>query len=289
MSKLWLFLAVISCFIATISTYAPRPAGNSPNQVIAPFTSMMREIIKEIKFPCKLITNTNQANSLSTEKATYFTYSVRFIEQKVLSGTPRENVSSGEAIPNPENTLHGGSSYTPPNSPPNTRKVLDTDIFKGLLKDLLDKLDNEANAFPSPSLLPNGKIGSSGGSKRPRHINSLKTDARHCVLHGLWLSTVAGAAIELHPVKQDRGHTEVQTKIFELPDNPYPPLLTSQWTGKGIISQESPTTLTIVFQEHIDTEKENHVNAKKSTHSSYLGETKTAFRDTSILSFHNSF
>lgn len=172
-------------------------------------------------------------------------------------------------------------SYNPnpyPNQPPpikkveqtphtvkDNRKLLDTDVFKALLKDLLTRLDSFAPQQQQQleTLNPSGSGGVvnsynslANNEQGPRHINS--HNARHCVLHGLWLSTVAGAAIELLPEQQE-GHIEIHTRIFELPDNPYPPLINSQWTGKGIISQESPTTLTIVFQEHINTEKENHV------------------------------
>jgi len=145
--------------------------------------------------------------------------------------------------------------------------VLNPKAFKSLLSNLLTNLDNpppESFSTSSLNMVPpsqnvdhrrrGGETSSRLSGHSKRHINSISH--HHCSLHGLWLSTVAGAAIELKPERM-QNHVEIHTKIFELPDNPYPPLLTSQWTGKGIISQESPTTITVVFQEHIDGEKEN--------------------------------
>lgn len=145
-------------------------------------------------------------------------------------------------------------------------KLLDTKVFKSLLSDLLTRLDAYESKQKQRFHIPAGQnnrlnqLNPFPKMEEHRHINA--QNIRHCTLHGLWLSTVAGAAIELIP-EQQQGHIEIHTRIFELPDNPYPPLINSQWTGKGIISQESPTTLTIVFQEHIDTGKENHVSSNQ--------------------------
>lgn len=65
------------------------------------------------------------------------------------------------------------------------------------------------------------------------------------------MSGVAGVAIELLPVIKDHGRIEIRTKIFDLPDPSSKGILTPQWTGSGMISPESPTTMTILFQEHI--------------------------------------
>jgi len=73
----------------------------------------------------------------------------------------------------------------------------------------------------------------------------------HCNMHGLWMSSVAGVAIELLPVVKEHGRIEIRTKLFSLPDEPLRKgILTSHWTGSGMISPESPTTMTIIFQEH---------------------------------------
>lgn len=135
-----------------------------------------------------------------------------------------------------------------PGPPP--PQVLETETLKKLLKGLLERV--EAQLHPSKGSAATNSLTTGEGP------HNIETDAHHCILHGLWLSTAAGAAIEMIPDQLDR-HMEIHTKIFDLPDNPYPPLITSQWTGKGIISQESPTTLTVVFQEHIEGAHENHV------------------------------
>lgn len=203
-------------------------------------------------------TTTNNADSKPKLK------SVNLVSDMNGVGDTRDNYN-----PNPyrNQQLSTKKVEETPHTIKDDRKLLDTDVFKSLLKDLLTRLDTFApqqqqqehatfTAPPGSGGAVNSYNSLVNNEEGPRHINS--HNARHCVLHGLWLSTVAGAAIELLP-EQHEGHIEIHTRIFELPDNPYPPLINSQWTGKGIISQESPTTLTIVFQEHINAEKENHV------------------------------
>jgi len=102
---------------------------------------------------------------------------------------------------------------------------LDSGLVKNMLKELLKKLD--------------------GIEHDPKHSKS--TSHGHCNVHGLWLSTVAGAAIELLPDAKG----VINTKIIDLPQPPEGALINGHWTGTGMISKESPTTITIVFQEHI--------------------------------------
>ena len=82
-----------------------------------------------------------------------------------------------------------------------------------------------------------------------------------CNIHGVWLSPWAGVAIELLPTMRD-GHIEIQAKLYNLDphkehqiiSNGKPrkkALLSSGWTGRGLISPERPTTLTIIFQKRI--------------------------------------
>ncbi|ODN03561.1 hypothetical protein Ocin01_03128 [Orchesella cincta] len=131
-------------------------------------------------------------------------------------------------------------------------KVMDSQVLKLLLKNLMTKLESRGTNVSSKS-----QSQQTGG---PRRMRSPKR--RHCNLHGLWLSIVAGAAIELIPDKQ-HGHIGIQAKIFDLPDNPFPSVINSQWTGKGMISPESPTTITVIFQEHIDAEAGNHAKERE--------------------------
>src|SRR5271154_2653292 len=91
---------------------------------------------------------------------------------------------------------------------------LDSKVVKNALKELLNKLEL-AEHDPEPT--------KSHG---------------HCNLHGLWLSAVAGAAIELLP----HSNGVIDTKIFDIPDPPKGHMIDSHWTGRGMVSLESPTT-----------------------------------------------
>ncbi|OXA65199.1 uncharacterized protein LOC118434074 [Folsomia candida] len=82
-------------------------------------------------------------------------------------------------------------------------------------------------------------------------------DHNHCNIHGMWISSVAGVAIELLPIVHEKGRVEIKTRIFELQNTLVKGILTSKWTGNGVIYPDSPTTMTIVFQEHMN-EIENH-------------------------------
>jgi hypothetical protein len=73
-----------------------------------------------------------------------------------------------------------------------------------------------------------------------------------CNIHGVWLSSVAGVAIELLPIMEETGRIEIRTKIFNQLNGSQKGILSNQWTGNGMVSRESPTTMTIVFQEHIN-------------------------------------
>ncbi|CAL8101538.1 unnamed protein product [Orchesella dallaii] len=146
-------------------------------------------------------------------------------------------------------------------------EVIDSQALKLLLKKLLARLESHNNNTSSSGSTSQTFSSSTSqtqsqgtkGKGGQRRIRTLKR--RHCNLHGLWLSTVAGAAVELIPI-QRYGHIEIQTKIFELPDNPFPSVINNRWTGKGMISPESPTTITVIFQEHIDAEAENHAKER---------------------------
>jgi hypothetical protein len=110
------------------------------------------------------------------------------------------------------------------------KSSLDPATVKQMLKELLERIDK----LEAQSVMKGG-------------IQPVVTITHgHCNVHGLWLSTVAGAAIELIPVEHD-GHIEIRTRIYDLPENPQKGLITSQWTGTGMISSESPTTINIVF------------------------------------------
>lgn len=97
-----------------------------------------------------------------------------------------------------------------------------------------------------------------GGNEISRDVPNIHENvgAGLCNIHGLWLSTVAGVAIELIPILQE-GHIEIRTKIFDQLNLSQNGILSGEWTGSGMISQESPTTITIVFQEHFSRESNN--------------------------------
>lgn len=74
-----------------------------------------------------------------------------------------------------------------------------------------------------------------------------------CTLNGLWLSTVTGVGIQLEPMSDH----DLSLKVIDFSErnsnsndqDNTEPLITSEWTGRAVVSTESATTISIVLQE----------------------------------------
>lgn len=115
-------------------------------------------------------------------------------------------------------------------------------------QDVGSKLQGNSIIEKSGQILHGNSV--TGLGPHDQNSNTFKSGKGGCNIHGMWVSQVAGAGVEFLPT-MEHGRVDIRTKIFDLP-NMKGGILSSHWTGHGMMSHESPTTMTIVFQEHLD-------------------------------------